>query len=36
VFQLRTQDKRNLRHRLGELDAATMDAILELIRQLTL
>jgi len=35
VFQLGAQVKRNLRHRLGELDPATMDAILELIRQLT-
>jgi mRNA-degrading endonuclease toxin of MazEF toxin-antitoxin module len=36
VFQLGAQDKRKLRHRLGELDSASMDAILELIRQLTL
>ena len=36
VFQLGAQDKRNFRQRLGELDPATLDAILDLIRQLTL
>jgi len=36
VFQLGAQDKRNLRQRLGELDPATMDAILDMIQQLML
>jgi mRNA interferase MazF len=36
VFQLDAQDKRNLLYRLGELDQPTLDAILNLIRQLVL
>jgi mRNA-degrading endonuclease toxin of MazEF toxin-antitoxin module len=36
VFQLGAQDKRNFLNRLGELDPATMDAILLIVRQLML
>jgi mRNA interferase MazF len=36
VFQLGAQDKRNFLDRLGELDAPTMDAILVIVRRLTL
>ena len=36
AFQLSAQDKRNFLHRLGALDAGTLDQILALIRQLVL
>ena len=36
AFQLGAQDKRNVLHRLGELDPGTLDAILDLVRQLVL
>jgi mRNA interferase MazF len=36
VFQLGAQDKRNFMHRLGAINAPTIDAILAIVRQLVL